>query len=427
MRLMMRLLLSVVTFFILLMVPVSCLYQRPPSASKIPPIASDGAISGSVCQPDGKTPIAGINVQVLVLEEYVTTPVVTVVTDANGKYTVSGLHPGRYIVWAQAPGYRLEEGPPQGTLFTVASGETIYVNFKMQVLCSISGRVFDESDGKAVANAGVYVGGWHWIVDGCPMAATAADGSYKVTDLNAGESTLFVVADGYVPRYYDGIYDEKKATMVTTRFGENTPDIDIGLEKGGSISGSVYQSDGITPAAMVNVIWQQILENATDVETPDPRVGFVTSGPSAVTNEEGNYIIGGLLTGKYLLIVKADQGASYSSTKVSVKIGELTPGADLKLVVSGSLSGHVYKSDARIPVGQGDVYVRVYSSTSPKDDGFYEGQGMTNQDGRYLIEEVPPGKYTVRVDVFTGPGTSGKTYTVNIISGKNTILDFVLQ
>jgi 5-hydroxyisourate hydrolase-like protein (transthyretin family) len=424
----MRLLISVVTIFAILVVSSSCLSDRL-TTGKTPPVISNGSISGHVYESDGRTPVAGVNIEVWVAErDNIWTPVGTLVTDANGKYTIGGLRNGGYRLMASATGYRREENP-DGITCSVVSGETTSVNFKMQALCSISGRVFDEATKMGIANAMVCAGGSaNYVVDGCLNATTAADGSYKIVDLNPGYAILKIMADGYVPRYYGGVYNWRDAATVTTRFGENTPDINIGLEKGGSISGRVYRVDGITPAAMVNVIWQQVLENAIDVETPDPRVGFVISGPSVLTNEEGNYIIGGLLTGKYLLIAQADQEASYCSTKVSVKIGELTPGADMKLTMCGSLSGYVYKSAAKIPVGQGEVYIHAYMDKSGDYDDFYPGsQGMTNNNGSYSIEKLPPGQYTISVDVFRGGlGPLAKQYTVKITSGKNTTLDIIV-
>jgi hypothetical protein len=384
-----------------------------------------------VYESDGNTPVAGVKIQVSVAEpDFIWRSVGTLLTDANGKYTMCGLRNGGYRVMASATGYRLEENP-DGIACSVVSGETTCVNFKMQALCSISGRVFDESNKKAIYNATVCAcGSANYLVDACLNATTASDGSYKINDLNQGEASLFVVADGYVPRYYNGVYDEKKATMVTTRFGENTPDINIGLEKGGAISGRVYQADGITPAANVLVWWRQILEkNTTDVETPEPIGGGLSAGPSVLTNEEGNYIIGGLLTGEYVLASTAEGGSLYSFRLVNVKIGQLTPGADLKLVVCGSLSGHVYKSDAKIPVGQGEVFVQAYSDTIADDDSSdvdsHPNRSITNPDGSYSIQKLPPGKYTVDV-IGRGLERVDTIYDVNITSGKNTTLDIIV-
>ena len=418
MRLMLRLLLSVVTIFTALVVSSGCTSNRLSTAGETPPAISNGSISGYVYESDGKTPIAGVNIQVWAAEpgnfwRAVGTPV----TDANGKYTIGGLGNGSYNLMASATGYRLQE-TPDGIACSVVSGETTSVNFEMQKLCSISGRVFDESNGKAIANA-IVCASVNYVVDGCLTATTAADGSYKITDLYPGGGAILeVMADGYVPRYYDGVYEWRDAATVTPRFGENTPDIDIGLEKGGSISGRVYQPDGTTPAANVLVYWD----------------GF-SSGPSVSTDGEGNYSIGGLLTGDYLLMTGADQGASYSSRLVSVKIGQPTPGADLKLIVCGSVSGYVYELDTTsssryerkvTPVGGGEALVHVSLDTSECYD-CYEHQTQTNQDGSYSIEKLPPGQYAVNVLVFRGgPVELLKPYTVKITSGKNTILDLII-
>jgi len=196
--------------------------------------------------------------------------------------------------------------------------------------CSISGQVYDAGDHKPIVGAVVHAFGLHGIVDGCPQTRTITGGSYKITGLNEGETTLLVVADGYIPQYYIGVYEKDKSAKVITKFGEDTPNINFALEYGGSISGYVTRTDLNIHAGHVAVCWRQL----SGTPTPDPTACSSEVGrPYCVlTNDDGSYTIGGLFTGDYALSVYPWQhvdSAHATTITVSVIQGKTTSGADL--------------------------------------------------------------------------------------------------
>ncbi len=72
-----------------------------------------------------------------------------------------------------------------------------------------------------IAGATIFVYGPHGST-GPINATTAANGRYVVTGLNAGESTVAAEAEGYVIRFYNGVYSSGEATKVVTIHGRDS-------------------------------------------------------------------------------------------------------------------------------------------------------------------------------------------------------------
>ena len=101
-------------------------------ASTVPPGA---AISGTVTQPDGVTPITGATVTVL----QGSSATATTVTNSSGSYSISNLNAAAYNVQATAFGY----GIAQQSGISVNSGQTATVNFSLSGRPTIS-YTYDE-------------------------------------------------------------------------------------------------------------------------------------------------------------------------------------------------------------------------------------------------------------------------------------------
>ena len=99
----------------------------------------------------------------------------------------------------------------------------------------------------AIANAWVWVdrdGGGGWGGN-----STKSDGTYTITGLAAGSYRVQADASdrGFVREFYGGGTDWNLATLVIVALGADTPSIDFELDTGGSISGTVYTSEGTVP------------------------------------------------------------------------------------------------------------------------------------------------------------------------------------
>ncbi len=102
-----------------------------------------------------------------------------------------------------------------------------------------------QGDGGPIEGALVYA----WSVLGSTVATqsavTAADGSYRLENLDAGEYFVVAAAEGYMPAFYGDGQSPMDAEMVEVADGETTSGIDITLKEAqagnGAISGVVTE------------------------------------------------------------------------------------------------------------------------------------------------------------------------------------------
>jgi len=165
-----------------------------------------------------------------------------------------------------------------------------------------------------------------------PAPETSIDGSYEFV-LRPGSYLIeagigFEHAHGYkyVPEWYDNAYDTNNATLVRVTLHNVTAGIDIYLAKSGSMSGHVYEEDGVTPIAGASVY-------------AFPSTGD-HPGAGANTGQDGSYTIAGLPSGLYQVqATVSDHVTQYydntpdeaSASEVTVNAPDDTSGVDFAL------------------------------------------------------------------------------------------------
>ena len=254
------------------------------------------------------------------------------------------------------------------------------VNFALAFGGKISGTVSAAAGGGPIEGAEVFAyepnGGFGFTV-------TAEDGKYVIEDLPEGTYDVLVTASGYGGEVQAG---------VVVSVGETTSDVDFALADGGTISGTVTESDG-TPTEGVTVF-------ATE---PNAGFGFTT------TTSDGTYSIGDLASGVYDVRTLASGFGTSIQDNVVVTAGQVTSGVDFVLLPGGSISGIITQDDGVTPIGGAEV-----SAIGPSD---ISGFATSATDGTYVIEDLAQGVYEVHVsavgfvdDVRAGIAvTSGQT------------------
>jgi hypothetical protein len=248
--------------------------------------------------------------------------------------------------------------------------------------------VTDAATGKGIAGAKVEAQlagrGWDY------SANAASDGSYAFASLPTGDYKVRVTARGYAREYYDNVNPSHEATLVHVTAGRGTPGINFDLTEGGSISGYIYQRDGVTPIGGARV-------------SVRPSKYFGDDGFQAVTAADGSYGVDGLSLGSFKVTAKASSYAMLkyyrdaygwdNATSVVVTPPETTSNINISLNPPGSISGHIFQSDGVTPVANALIMVDPTTGSSGGDS---IGTN-SNADGSYILEGLHPSSYVVRV------------------------------
>jgi hypothetical protein len=374
-------------------------------------LARGGSISGTVYDAAGD-PLAGIAVDT----EF---GGFGTCTDESGEYTLQGVPLGTYSVVAGRqdcePHAYIEELIPD---ITIDEGTPNIggVDFYLQVGGSISGAVADET-GAPLEGIWVDICEYDPEEPMCWGVETDAAGNYAISGLPAGDYRVGVTNQpGWASEYYNDVIFHEDAMRVPVLAGTETPGIDFVLAKGGSISGTVFNSIG-DPLGGI----------AVDTES---------GGYGTCTDGSGYYELNGLPLGTYNVVAGREfcdphpyleaLGGPITLVDVAPDVG----GVDFYLQEVGSISGRL-TDETGAPLEGIWVNICEYDPDEPMCWG-----EETDAAGNYAIGGLPAGDY--RVGVTNQPGWAGEFYDdvifheeatrVPVLAGLETPgIDFVLM
>ncbi|MDX1999855.1 MAG: carboxypeptidase regulatory-like domain-containing protein, partial [Thermoanaerobaculia bacterium] len=223
-------------------------------------------------------------------------------TDINGLYRLEPLPTGAWTVYTSEGGLVNEAWPNQtcddyycgtlGTPISVPSGGTVAgIDFVLDQLGSLSGRVTDQATGLPIADSEVqiYTAGGSWV----GYDYTDATGAYSFTGLSAGSYRATAAGDyggPYAAELYLGLpcgqsCQVSAGTPITVTVNANTPSIDFSLTVRGSLTGRVTSTGGTSLPA----VWVRLYGSDGYLER------------SVVTDANGNYLFTGVDAGSYFL------------------------------------------------------------------------------------------------------------------------------
>jgi protocatechuate 3,4-dioxygenase beta subunit len=360
----------------------------PPAAAAVAPATA--SIAGHVRSDVDGAPIEGVHV---VVERWPDGASVETWTAGDGSYSISAEWPldgsksAQYIVHFD-PSLANEAS---GTFFVdewfadrrtdldadfvtldAADPGTTTVDALLAVGGRVTGHVYDSVVTTPMADAYVEV----VDADGYYVASTTADtegvyavcvpvGAYKVTASGSDGTHL----DGW-----HGGTSLADATAVAVTAGAETPDVDVTVTDGATISGRVTDHDG---AALEGIDVYATLEGESDL------------GPMSSTDASGAYAVTGLPPGRYAVSFEVDSWATAhpdaeplvrqlhadaapdSPTYVTVTGPDETVGIDATLDHGGSVGGYVRDKDGA-PISGVDVSVPELSAPVSTDSlGYY--------------------------------------------------------
>jgi protocatechuate 3,4-dioxygenase beta subunit len=337
------------------------------------------------------------------------------VTDDRGEYRIYGLDPGEYYVKAS------ETGEPMGPSFTFGEGSwlmrelgslyaPIYYPGVLQLAQAqtVLLRAGDDMQAdfsmrriKTVEVTGRVIG-----VDGSPanrayvnlMPDDASDYGgqmYKNTD-DKGEFSFKGVSPGsYVLEVQQHDQDLHYRLRRKVEVGEDKVDsIVIALGRGATIHGRVLAS-GAGAGAFDRV--HVGLSTTPDSDTATPT--------GTQVKKDGSFELNGVGDGSYVLsaypgepgwYVKSARMGSEDVLQKGLQVENGVVAGNLEIVISGDsgqLEGAVTDNDQNQALA--GVQVRAHPDPSTAYNRFPGHQASTDQNGHYVIKDLPPGKYKV--------------------------------
>jgi hypothetical protein len=320
---------------------------------------------------------------------------------------------------------------------------------------TVQGRVYDEASGAGIAAASVnfresetHRFAPNWRIRQQFAVRTKKNGSFVLDGVAPGRTTLSAYADGYAGREVEVVV------------GDETEPVEIALFVGGSISGRLTAADGVTPiagSAGLYVLDEGHGSSSRTKESGEFSFSNLPPGRYRVTGQSdegsaeqeitlaaneriegivlalgGGYRIRGVVTGvkpedleRVRILWHGGSGGPVPSTNFRVdargayELRGVPPG---RIMMSAEIPGHRLLSrtvemprdrdltvnfefprgarlSGRVTHRGKPVVGQMVNPREPKSPGelFLFG-ARTNEQGQYVIEDLPPGEYFIRIN-----------------------------
>ncbi len=308
---------------------------------------------------------------------------------SGGHYSVA-LPPGQYklAVWDDQVGLATVFYPDtpwfeDAAILTVSSGTTSTGrDFAMQPVASLSGTITEAGTARPLFNVLVYAYGSGGRA--IAVTTTRSDGSFDLT-VPAGTWRLVSTDPGetYATDYYGNAITFANSPGVSVGAGQRRDHLDFTMARGGTVTGQVQSSTGLTLAG-IHVVGYN----------PDG-----TPRAETTSNSSGNYELI-LPPGPFRLAAFDlqftfatefyDQSSVFeTATPITITAGVIVPGIDFRLPRAAKITGTVLDGQKQTPVPGLTVSAR-------DSNGYRTGAAITDAKGHFTLVLVP-GSYRVLV------------------------------
>ena len=365
----------------------------------------------------------------------------TITTGPDGAYLFENLPPGKYTITPTLPGGTTNTGDPDGgadsksQLTLGVDQDNLTQDFGYQGTGSIGDRVWFDYDKDGVQDVGeagikgVTVAldvdfDKDGTVDTTFTTTTDSSGQYQFSHLPVGNYTVRVTAPTSYSQTFDatGPLDNKSTNSLSA--GENNTAQDFGYAGSGSIGDRVwfdFNGDGVQDPGEPGYGGVTVTLGA-DLDQ-DGTVDFTTT---TVTDGNGNYQFNNLPVADYTITATRPSGTTQTydhtgptndnQSQVTLANGEHNTAQDFGYNGTGSIGDRVWldvDGDGVQDTGENgipDVTVELDVDLDGNGTTDVTFTDTTDQNGNYLFEKLPGGKYTIRV---TAPTGSVQTYDLN--------------
>lgn len=384
-------------------------------------LALTGSIRGRVVDSTTGAPIVNLTVRVVTMFG-TSTSSSSDDTDATGTFVVPSLGAGTYFAYTQGAallahaeeifgdlpcvaGCLLGTVVGSGQPITIAAGATTAgVDFALDPDATISGVVSHPSviggAQSILVEARTRVGGQLMHAG---YATVGPAGAYTLTGLHAGSYFVSVSSTEFVDEVYRDRPCEAQCRddeisagqAITVPKGGAASNIDIALEAGGSLAGTIREAGTGTPLPAGISVYR--------------RVGLdANQAGQAQADASGAFVVRGLAPGPYIVVagragytLEIFGGKHWAPTNtdlfldvtpVAVAQGLTTAGVDITLDRKPTISGRVGRAPSNAAVS--GVLVRAFRQ------GFAATADAVRTDdaGNYTLQSLAPGTYVVATD-----------------------------
>ena len=301
-------------------------------------------------------------------------------TDGEGRFRISGLVPaGKVLITAKSVGW-LAPKPQEVTV----DGEGVTI--ALEPAGSVAGRVVAGVPPRPVPVFSVQAlpkggaGGAQSGIFGAPAEGPRASfsdetGKFTLSELGAGDFSLTVASDGFVPALVD----------VKLAQGESRDVGDVVLDRGATITGRAIEkrSKAPVPGATVRLAKPGLTGFMQRIQA----MGSGGGTPTVLAGTDGTFRMGGVPPGPYLLQADSER-LSPGEASVVVEHGIDPDPVTIELVEGGVVHG-TFRNKEGNPVAGAMIM--------PAQGGFPDmGNGtMTDASGHYRLENLAPGEWTL--------------------------------
>lgn len=359
-------------------------------------------------------------------------------TDDRGMYRIYGLPPGRYVVavgdvslggttrFSMGDAGDVIPGTFNPGVTDVAQAAVIELDLgeveeKRDIVIgakestfTVTGKLVDDETGapvpKMIVGANSRADGG---VSGIFNGMSDSKGEFRLTGLKSGQYDVVARSFGQETDYFS------LSTPIEVRGGD-VKDVTVRMKRGVTVSGRIEVTGGSGPTAFNNYFIT--FQTAT-------KPGEPFNGQNRQVDADGSFRVSGLKPGTYrcnlfkidstgpgLRVVSVRRG-DFDVTVTGLEVG--TEAINDLRVVAREAAGKV-RGEIRFVGGEVSAGSRVSISLRPTEGDQSPGsggRGEADQRGRFLIEQLLPGNYAIRILLLDNQSrTELKTFTPSLVT-----------